>query len=80
MKTFTGPSRMADLEQALGQYVLYRIFLKQTEPTRELYLAVPQDTVEDLFRMAIGRGFLEDERGKVLGYDGDTEEMREWLP
>ncbi len=65
VKTFTGPSRMADLEQALGQYVLYRIFLKQTEPTQELYLAVPQDTIEDLFRMAIGRGFLEDERGKV---------------
>jgi len=80
IKMFTGPSRMADLEQALGQYVLYRIFLRRTDPERVLYLAVPQDVLDDLFRKRAGQGFLEDEQGRVFGFDHEREEIKEWLP
>ena len=38
IKTFLGPSDMQDLEQALGQFVLYRSVLRRREPDRELYL------------------------------------------
>ena len=71
---------MADMERALGQYVLYRIFLKRTEPDRELYLAVPQDVLEGLFLRTPGQGFLEDEQGKVFGVDNEREEIKRWLP
>lgn len=71
---------MADMERALGQYVLYRIFLKRTDPERELYLAVPEDVLEDLFQRVPGRGFLEDEGGKVFGVDNTNEEIKKWLP
>jgi len=80
IKTFGGPSPMADMERALGQYVLYRIFLKRTDPERELYLAVPEDVLEDLFQRVAGRGFLEDEDGKVFGVDNTNEEIKKWLP
>jgi len=80
IKTFGGPSKMTDMERALGQYVLYRIFLKRTQPERELYLAVPQDVLEDLFQKMPGRGFLEDEQGKVFGVDNEREEIKQWLP
>jgi hypothetical protein len=80
IKTFPGPSRVADLQQALGQYVLYRIALRRIEPDRELYLAVPQDVLEDLFRKAAGEGFLHDEQGRVFGFDAGREEIVEWLP
>jgi len=80
IKTFGGPSPMADMERALGQYVLYRIFLKRTDPERELYLAVPEDVLEDLFQRVPGRGFLEDEGGKVFGVDNANEEIKKWLP
>jgi len=80
IKTFGGPSPMADMERALGQYVLYRIFLKRTDPERELYLAVPEDVLEDLFQRVPGRGFLEDEGGKVFGVDNTNEEIKKWLP
>ena len=80
IKTFGGPSPMADMERALGQYVLYRIFLKRTDPERELYLAVPEDVLEDLFQRVPGRGFLEDEDGKVFGVDNTNEEIKKWLP
>ncbi len=45
---------MKDLEQAMGQYVLYRIFLRRVEPDRELYFAVPQDVVEEVFSEEYG--------------------------
>ena len=80
IKTFGGPSLMADMERALGQYVLYHIFLKRTDPERELYLAVPEDVLEDLFQRVPGRGFLEDEGGKVFGVDNANEEIKKWLP
>ena len=80
IRTFGGPSAMTDMERAIGQYVLYRIFLKRTEPDRVLYLAVPQDVLEDLFQRVPGQGFLEDEQGKVLGVDHESEEIKTWLP
>ncbi len=80
IKTFGGPSPMTDMERAIGQYVLYRIFLKRTEPDRVLYLAVPQDVLEDLFQRVPGQGFLEDEQGKVFGVDNESEEIKKWLP
>ena len=80
IKTFGGPSPMTDRKRAIGQYVLYRIFLKRTEPDRVLYLAVPQDVLEDLFQRVPGQGFLEDELGKVFGVDNESEEIKTWLP
>lgn len=79
VKTFSGPSEMRDLAQAIGQYVLYRIFLKRIEPERQLYLAVPQDVVENVFRDECGQGFLLDEQGKLLGFDIAREEVVQWL-
>ncbi len=70
---------MRDLEQAIGQYVLYRIFLRRLEPDRELYLAVPQDVVEYVFSELYGQGFIHDEQGKLFGFDAESEEVTEWL-
>jgi hypothetical protein len=39
VKTFAGASKIADLEEALGQYVLYRMALRRTDPERELYFS-----------------------------------------
>ncbi len=50
IKTFAGASRIADLEEALGQFVLCRMALRRTEPDRELYLAVPQPVVVKQFQ------------------------------
>lgn len=34
---------MRELETALGQYLIYRAFLKRTLPGVSIYLAVPED-------------------------------------
>jgi hypothetical protein len=79
IKTFRGSSDMRDLEQAIGQYVLYRLFLRRVEPDRELYLAVPQDVVEEVFSEDYGQAFIHDEHAKLFGFDIESEEVTEWL-
>jgi hypothetical protein len=81
VKTFTGASLIADLEDALGQYVLYRMALRRTDADRRLYLAVPQSVVESRFQAReLWQAFFTDEGGHVLGYDVEREEIVRWLP
>jgi hypothetical protein len=40
VKSFVSPSEVQDLQNALGQYVLYHDILARTEPNRVLYLAI----------------------------------------
>jgi hypothetical protein len=80
IKTFSGASPIADFEDALGQYVLYRMALRRAEPDRMLYLAVPNSVVESQFRTReLWKAFLTDEHGKVLSFDEEREEVVEWL-
>ena len=43
IKVFKSISLFSELEKALGQYDIYSIFLTETSPERELYLAVAQE-------------------------------------
>jgi hypothetical protein len=81
IKTFGGPSRIADFEDALGQYVVYRMALRRTDADRELYLAVPQAVVVNQFQgRELWKAFFTDENGRVIGFDVETEEIIQWLP
>ena len=59
VKSFIGASPVADLEKALGQYILYYDILSRLEPDRRLYLAIRQETYLELF---IERGYHENAR------------------
>ena len=50
VKSFVGRSDVKDLEQALGQYVLYQQVLITRQIERELYLAVPFRTYITIFQ------------------------------
>ncbi|MGH7966823.1 MAG: XisH family protein [Candidatus Binatia bacterium] len=80
IKSFTGPSDMADLERALGQYVVYHDVLAEREPERRLYLAVPEETWLELFEEPIGQLLLKNERARLLVFDPLQEEIRRWIP
>jgi hypothetical protein len=40
IKSFVGVSKMNDLENAIGQYIVYRTYLREIEPDRSLYLSI----------------------------------------
>ena len=54
IKGFTNPSAIADLEQALGQYLIYRAVLQELQPDCSLYLAIRKATYRAIFSEPIG--------------------------
>ncbi len=54
VKSFVGRSEVADLEQALGQYVLYRGLLRRSDPGRALVLALPEAVYDSLLTSELG--------------------------
>ena len=80
IKTFGGPSPVADLEQTIGQFGLYSSILAQVEPERVLYVAVPLDVYDTLFQEPIGQIILRELLHHVVVYVADAEEINEWIP
>jgi hypothetical protein len=80
VKSFIGPSVVADLEDALGQYILYHDILADIEPERIPYLAIRQTVFETLFQEPIGQVLLRHQRVKLLVFDPVTQEVVQWIP
>jgi len=80
IKSFVGQSEVADMEQALGQYLLYRSLLQRNDPSRCLMLAVPLDAFDTILSTELGRAVREDYALAILVFDADQEVIRQWLP
>ena len=80
IKGFGGPSPITDLERAVGQFTLYRDVMAEREPGRELYLAVPEEVVGDLFEEPVGQLLLQNDRVRLLVFDPLREVIVRWLP
>ena len=79
VKSFVGRSEVDDLENALGQYLLYRSLMQRRHPERTLYLAVPRDAFHGVFSTELGRVVREDYPLKVIVFDPDQEVIQQWL-
>ena len=79
VKSFIGVSPLTDLQEAIGQYVLYREFLEEIEPDRVLVLAVPESAAS-LFERRIGRKVVQTQNLTVIVYNANEEVILRWLP
>ena len=79
VKGFGGRSEVQDLEQALGQYLLYRSVLARTNLDHWLYLAVPAKPFEALFESPLGRIVREDYHLRLVVFDPDQEVIEQWI-
>ena len=79
IKSFVGLSEVYDLENACGQYLLYRAVLKRTDPERSLYLAVSEEVWLSVFS-DFGRLMLEDYPFSLIVFDEQKEEILKWIP
>jgi hypothetical protein len=50
VKSFAAISLTYEFHAAVGQFINYRLFLKQSEPDRILYLAIPFDVYDGFFQ------------------------------
>ena len=80
VKSFIGQSDVKDLEQALGQYILYRQILNEMKIERALYLAVPQRTFNSVFEIELGKILLKSKIIRLLVFDDNQEILVRWIP
>ena len=80
IKGFTNRSPIADLEQALGQYLLYRAVLEEVQAKCLLYLAIRKTTYQAVFSEPIGKLIVNKYRLNLLIFDAKQEEILQWIP
>jgi hypothetical protein len=71
---------MKDLEEALGQFVLYCQLLKRYEPERTLHLAVTDSIRKTVFDEEAGAILLEDGLVRLVTFDPVEEVIVRWIP
>ena len=80
IKSFIGRSDVKDLEQALGQYVLYQQVLLEQHIDRQLYLAVPLRTYHTVFQSELGTILLKNGLIRLLVFDETQGVIVQWAP
>jgi hypothetical protein len=80
VKSFVGESDVKDLEQALGQYILYKQILNEIEEKRDLYLAVSRPVFNNVFTIEIGQILIKNQIMRLIVFDDTTEEIVQWIP
>jgi TATA-box binding protein (TBP) (component of TFIID and TFIIIB) len=78
VKGLDGLSFMAEFEQAVGQYVIYRSLLKQRFPLQSIYLAVPLSEYRDHMQQPGVQYLLQDLDILLLVFDENSEEVVQW--
>ncbi|MCL1475647.1 element excision factor XisH family protein [Argonema antarcticum] len=80
IKSFGGASEMNDIENAVGQYFVYRSVMARTEPSRTLYVAVHDQVFIEIFEEPVGRLIIEDYQIPLIVFDPQTELILRWIP
>lgn len=79
VKSFLNHSVMSDFYNAIGQFLTYRLALKQREPERLLYLAVPIDIYEAFFQSTFIQLAIEEYSLILIVYDPVQEVICQWI-
>lgn len=81
IKSFVKLSIVQDLKEALGQFILYEDALARSEnqADRVLFLAIREETYDELFIEQIGQMLLENGRLRLLVFNEYTEEIVKWI-
>ena len=79
VKSFLSASPVKDLEEALGQYIVYEDILELSEPERKIYLAVREEVYLDIFSEPLGQVLLRKKRLKLIVFDSSREIIIRWI-
>jgi hypothetical protein len=78
IKSFIGPSLIADFHTALGQFMNYRLALEKQNSERILYLAVPSDAYNTFFNLQFTQEVVQRYGVKLIIYEVETEVIIQW--
>lgn len=80
VKSFISQSEVDDLKNAIGQFILYRAALEDSQPERTLFLAIRETVWDDLFTAPKTRALCKREGIHLLVFNSQTEEVVVWIP
>lgn len=79
IKSFIGTSRIEDLRDALGQFLIYRASLKIYAPSRRLFLAIHSGVYDNTFGLPEGEALRLDDGINLIVFDVDRKEIVKWI-
>jgi hypothetical protein len=79
IKTFASASVVFDFHVAIGQFVNYQVALENKDPTRLLYLAVPQEIYDSFFQSLLAKAVIHKYKIGLIVYDPESEVIIQWL-
>ncbi len=79
VQSFLSPSDIEDLQHAVGQFVVYRLLLAQTDPNRILYLAVPDDVYTGILSEPLGQLVIANVPLRLVTIDPTMQRVIRWI-
>jgi hypothetical protein len=79
VQSFVSRSPVADLQQAVGQYVMYRAVLDRLQPDRKLFLAIPAEAYDGILTEELGRLTLDRAAPQLLVFDPVGRRVVRWI-
>ncbi|MFN0213254.1 MAG: element excision factor XisH family protein [Saprospiraceae bacterium] len=78
VKSFLSPSRLSDFYEAIGKYSIYWDALKENEPVRLLFLALPVSAYEELLTEPFVQHTVQRLSIQMLVFNPETKKIEKW--
>ena len=79
VKSFLAASPIYEFHLAIGQCFSYRIALREQQPERKLYLAVPIFIYQEFFRRPFAQQTIQEAQINLLVYEPIEEVILQWI-
>src|SRR5262249_61324053 len=79
VSSFVADSPVRDLQEAVGQFVVYRALLSQADPDRTLFLGVATRVYDSVLSERLGQMVAADVRLRVLVFDPEQQRVVRWI-
>ena len=78
VKSFINTSSVSDFHVAVGQFLNYRVALKVADPSRKLFLAIPNTAYKTFFQKEFPRMVIQEYQIELFIYDIKNEVIISW--
>lgn len=79
IKSFLGKSEVYDFYNAMGQFDYYQIALEIHDPSRQLFLAVPDYIYRGLLQETISQAVLKKNNVNLIVYEVKSKRIIKWI-
>jgi XisH protein len=79
IQSFLGHSPVRSLEEAVGQYAIYRLLLARIDPDRVLYMAVSVGTYRGVLADQFGQLVVSGLNLRLVVFDDQQERIVQWI-